>query len=171
KAAARFRNEAIPFAEVSFVDEDNVLVKMSLRRLLNSIDHTKEWVELVATTPNPVVKIINKKAAIVKEKQVKEKRRETVRRNMVKEVQLTWGSEQSDLEHKLARVRSYLEIGAKVDIVFTTKPNAVRPAAHVMNQKLKDTVDMMADISTEWKPVEWRRNMAAIFLRGTVDPS
>ncbi|KAJ7762750.1 hypothetical protein DFH07DRAFT_813345 [Mycena maculata] len=167
----RPRNEAIPYEDVYVVDEDNVLVRMSLKRLLHTIDHNKEFVQLVDAKPQPVVKILNKKEYIIKLKAVRGRQRESARKNTTKEVQLTWGSEQSDLEHKLARVRSYLEIGAKVDVVFATKPNGTPPSMDVMQRKLKDTVEMMADISREWKPVEWRRNMAAIFLQGIKDPN
>ncbi|KAJ7122920.1 hypothetical protein C8R44DRAFT_540167, partial [Mycena epipterygia] len=163
----RPRNDKIPYVQVSLVDENNSLIhQVSLANLLKSIDHKKEWVELVAEKPHPVVKIINKKATLDYLKKAKAKRRETVRKNILKEVQLTWGSEQSDLEHKLARVRSYLEIGARVDIVFSTKPKAVPPPPAVMRKKLQDTIEMMADVSTEFKPVEWRRNLASIHLKG-----
>ncbi|KAJ6627341.1 hypothetical protein B0H10DRAFT_1699590, partial [Mycena sp. CBHHK59/15] len=170
-AVAHPRNEEIPFTEVSLVVEDNKLFKTSLKRLLKSINHKNEYIELVSSKPEPVVKIINKKEALVRVKKVKERRREVGRQNIVKEVQLTWGSEQSDLEHKLARARTYLEVGAKVDIVYTTKSKTVPPAVKVMQQKVQDTITMLADVSTEWKPVEWRRNMAAIFLKGIVDPN
>ncbi|KAJ7499404.1 hypothetical protein FB451DRAFT_1073633 [Mycena latifolia] len=165
----RPRNDQIPYEEVSLA-EDNVLVKMSLRRLLSSIDLKEQWVELVAENPMPIVRIINKKVRLAKQKELKKSQRESTRKNIVKEVQLTWSSEQSDLEHKLARVRTYLEIGAKVDVVFSTKAKTNSPSPAVMNQKLQDTIEMMADVSTEAKPVEWRKNMAVIHLRGIVDP-
>jgi translation initiation factor IF-3 len=152
-------------------NEENQLVKMTLRQILNSMDHKIQWVELVAVNPQPVVKIIDKKAAFALEKDLRGRQRASLRKNAVKEVQLTWGSELSDLEHKLARVREYLEIGAKVDIVFSNKPKTVPPSVEVMKKKVQDTVTMMADISKEWKPVEWRKNMAAIFLQGTADPN
>jgi len=162
----RPRDESIPYTEVSLVEEDNVLVKMSLKRLLSSINRLEQWVELVAVTPEPVVKIVNKKAALVTQKKMRERQREVARKNIVKEVQLTWGSEQSDLDHKLARVRSYLEMGAKVDIVMTAKTNAVAPPVKVQQAKVQSTIESLADIAKEWKPVQWRKNMAAIFLRG-----
>ncbi|KAF7330843.1 hypothetical protein MVEN_02423600 [Mycena venus] len=168
--ATRLRDEHIPYAEVSLVEDDNTLVKTSLKRLLKSVNRKEEWVELVAETPEPVVKIINKKEAIATQKKAKERQREVARKNIVKEVQLTWGSEQGDLEHKITRIRSYLEMGAKVDIVFSTKSNkGSPPPVKAQQAKVQSTIDDLADISKEWKPVEWRKNMAAIFLRGIVD--
>ncbi|KAJ6567376.1 hypothetical protein DFH09DRAFT_457936 [Mycena vulgaris] len=169
----RPRNEKILHEDVSLVVEDNTLVKMSLKDLLSSINNKTHWVELVdvSTKHGPVVKIIDKKQALAWQKDVKARRRVSTRRNLRKEVQLTWSSEKSDLEHKIARVRSYLEIGARVDVVFSTKPNTDPPAAKVMQQKLQDTAEMMADVSTEERPVEWRRNFAVIHLRGIVDPN
>ncbi|KAJ7666526.1 hypothetical protein B0H17DRAFT_1018927 [Mycena rosella] len=167
--STRIRNENIPHENVYLVNEENALVKTSLADLLASTDLKEYWVELVAAKPLPVVKLANKKEALVKVKQTRVKAREVLRKNIVKEVQLTWGSEKSDLEHKLARVRMYLEIGAKVDIVFSTKTKGTPPSQLFMQKKLQDTVEMMADVSKEWKPVEWRRNIAAIHLKGIVD--
>ncbi|KAJ7163816.1 hypothetical protein C8R43DRAFT_254040 [Mycena crocata] len=168
KSKVRSRNHDIPYDEVFLVDDDNVLVKVPLKRLLSSIDHKLEWVELVGTDPHPVVKRISKKQVYIHEKNAKGKQREQVRKNIHKEVQLTWGSEKGDLEHKVARIRGYLEMGAKVDIVFSTKTKTAPPLAKVMQEKLRETLDLTSDISTEWRPIEWRRNMAIVYLRGTV---
>ncbi|KAJ7229146.1 hypothetical protein GGX14DRAFT_345403 [Mycena pura] len=159
------RDEHIKHAEVSLV-EDNVLVKLSLKRLLNSIDRRDQWVELVSDTPEPIVRIINKKQELLRQKKLKERQREAARLNVVKEVQLTWGSEQSDMDHKLARVRAYLEMGARVNIVFSAKPKTVPPRVKSQQEKVQSTIELMADISTTWQPVEWRKNTAVIFLRG-----
>ncbi|KAJ7265898.1 hypothetical protein B0H12DRAFT_1179770 [Mycena haematopus] len=164
------RDEKIPHEEVSVVQEDNSLFKTSLKSLLQSLDRTKVWVELVAVVPQPVVKIVEKKAAVAAQKKLRERQRVSARKNTVKEVQLTWGSEPGDLEHKLDRVRSLLEIGVKVDIVFSTKPKTLPPSVAVQQAKVKDTIESLADISKEWKPAEWRKDMAAIFLQGKVDP-
>ncbi|KAJ7367818.1 hypothetical protein DFH08DRAFT_761150 [Mycena albidolilacea] len=166
RAHNRLRDEKIPYVEVSVVEEDNTLVKTSLRRLLRSIDRTESWIELVSEDPEPVVKIINKKAAVEIQRRLKKQRRESARHNIMKEVQLTWGSEPGDLEHKLARVRAYLEMGAKVDIVYAIKPNAVPPSVAVQQEKVQNTIDSLADIAKEWRPVEWRKNIATIFFQG-----
>jgi translation initiation factor IF-3 len=171
KIKSRLRNQDIPYEQVHMVNEDKVFVKLSLQQVLDSIDHKEQWVELVAERPNPVVKIVNKKAQLIKQKEMKKGHHAATRRNIIKEVQLTWSSEQGDLEHKLARARTYLEIGARVRIVFMSKANGIPTPQAVMLQKLKDTVEMMADASTEERPVEWRRNMAIIHLRGRVDPN
>ncbi|KAJ6516382.1 hypothetical protein C8R45DRAFT_763541, partial [Mycena sanguinolenta] len=164
------RDESIPYEEVSVVQEDNSLVKTSLKTLLRDLDRTKVWVELVAVKPEPVVRIVLKKAAVAAQKKQREKQRASARKNTVKEVQLTWGSEPGDIEHKLARVRSFLEIGQKVDVVFSTKPKTQPPSAAVQQAKVKETIESLADTSKEWKSVEWRKDMAAIFLQGIVDP-
>ncbi|KAJ7667557.1 hypothetical protein DFH06DRAFT_1085112 [Mycena polygramma] len=170
RSRLRVRNREIPYEEVTLVDDDGVLTKLQLKNLLGTINHATEWVELVSETHGPVVKIVNKKFALKMEKKLREKQREGMRKNIKKEVQLTWVSEQSDLDHKLARVREYLEIGAKVDIVFSTKPKTDPPSVQAMQEKVKNTVESMAEISKEWKPVEWRKSLAAIFLQGIVDP-
>ncbi|KAJ6543898.1 hypothetical protein B0H19DRAFT_1034171 [Mycena capillaripes] len=167
----RPRNGDIPYADVSLVHDDNSLTKVSLKSLLNSINHQEEWVELVDEKPEPVVKIIKKRVALKLQKQLKERQREGARKNIVKEMQLTWGSGQGDLEHKLARIREYLAIGAKVDIVFSTKPKTIPPPVKDMQEKVKNTIESLADIAKEWKPVEWRKNMAAIFLQGKAEPT
>ncbi|KAJ7638394.1 hypothetical protein FB45DRAFT_1023189 [Roridomyces roridus] len=166
KTNNRLRNKDIPFQEVHLADENGVLVKTSLRDLLERIDHRNQWVELVAQEP-PVVKIIDKKARLALQKQAKEKAREVARKNMVKEVQLTWMSEAGDLQHKLTRARAYLEMGARVDIVFSPKPKVTNPPPHVQREKIGEIVETLADVSTEFKPVEWRRGMAIVSLKGT----
>ncbi|KAF8211622.1 hypothetical protein K438DRAFT_1664421 [Mycena galopus ATCC 62051] len=166
----RLRDDKIPYEEVSLVQEDNVLVKTSLKRLLSSIDRSKQWVELVAVTPEPVVKIVLKKVAVEIEKKLRVKQRQAARKNSVKEVQLTWGSETGDLDHKVARIRSYLEIGAKVDIVFSTKPKVTPPLVTVQQEKVQEMIGRLADISKQLREVDWRKDMAAIFLQGIVNP-
>ncbi|KAJ7087293.1 hypothetical protein B0H15DRAFT_843390 [Mycena belliarum] len=171
KATVRPRNKSIPFETVFLVDSDNVLVEMSLSRILETIDLKKEMVELVDTTPRPIVKILDRKLAFAKLKEAKAKKRDTARKNMLKEVQLTWTSAQSDIDHKLARVRTCLEFGARADIVFSNKAKTPAPTPAVMQKKLQDALDMMADVATECKPIEWRRNIAVIHLQGKVDAS
>ncbi|KAJ7047858.1 hypothetical protein C8F04DRAFT_920936, partial [Mycena alexandri] len=158
------RNDKIPYSEVSMV-EDKVLVKVSLARLLDSIELKEEWVELVTEDPIPIVRVVNKRDALAREKLKKIKQREVARKNIVKEVQLTWWSEQSDMEHKIARVRMYLEMGARVDIVFSSKPNTPPPPMKVRKERVQNTIELMEGIATEWKPVEWRKSMAAIYLQ------
>ncbi|KAJ7179610.1 hypothetical protein C8R46DRAFT_1074248, partial [Mycena filopes] len=162
---ARFKSKR---PQVS-LKQDNALVKMSLTSLLNSINLKDEWVELIAEEPFPIVRRVNKKAALLKSKEDKLKLRESSRKHVVKEVQLTWWSEQSDLDHKIARVRSHLEMGARVDIVFSSKPNTPPPPMQTRKERVQKTIELLEEFATPWKPVEWRKSMAAIYFQGKGD--
>ncbi|KAJ7067890.1 hypothetical protein C8F01DRAFT_958229, partial [Mycena amicta] len=165
------RNEQIKFDQVS-IKEDGVLVQVSMRSLLRKVDLAKERIELIASEPQPIVAIVNMREEMQQLKRTKEKQREAMKKDQKKEVQFTWGSEDTDMEHKLSRLRSHLETGARLDVVFSTKKRTAPPPVKAQQDKVADTITRLSDVSTVWKPVEWRRNMAVIYLRGiaTVTP-
>lgn len=162
------RDDKIPHRLVQLVDPatKHLLPLRPLAELLASIDRKTQFVELVAEHPAPIVKIIEKKAAYEKRKEQKRRAKEVKRRNIQKEVQLTWGVALGDLEHKLKKVRSDLEKGYRVDLVFAPKSGHELPSPTEMQNRADKTVALLSDVAKEWKPRETRKTMIAIYFQG-----
>lgn len=137
-----------------------------LKEILDSIDRNTEFVELVSGGPAPVVKILNKHEVYLYKKEQKSREKEGRKANAQKEVQFTWGAAESDLAHKLERVRVELAKGSKVDIVFTARKGQKSPPRWEMQRRLTEIAEMFSDISKEWRGKEYSRIIAAVYLQG-----
>ncbi|KAF7301295.1 hypothetical protein MIND_00694500 [Mycena indigotica] len=167
KPLGRLRNHEIKYNAVLRKDKEGNLAPTTMQALLKEIDLTQERIELVAEKPSPIVVVVNIKQDMLRVKRVKEKQRVANKKDQAKELQLTWTSEESDMEHKLNRLRQHLETGARMDVVFSTKPKTVAPPVKIQQQKVADVIERLAEVSTQWRPVEWRKNLAIISLRGS----
>ncbi|KAJ3996881.1 hypothetical protein F5050DRAFT_1570592 [Lentinula boryana] len=171
------KNDKIPFTEVHLVENDG-LVKIGLQDLLAKVDTEDFYVELQATEPLAVVKIINKKEAAARRKQAKEQQKLNAKKNVKKEFQFTWGMAIGDLEHKLGRAKAELKRGSRVDLVFAPKSGQKAPPMAQMHERLQLIADKVADLGTEWKSRELSRGIGALFVEShgvqhdeTEDPS
>lgn len=164
-------NDKIPYALVRVVDPETDKLsptKQSLRTLLSSLDLKKWIVELVAEKPEPIVRILDRKEAFQKYKeQRKATKKGTKSGEAAKEIQLTWATASGDVSHKLAKARSYLEKGCKVDIVFASKKGQPLPKPKEMQVRLQDIASELTDVSKEWKVREVSSTMRVISLQGT----
>ncbi|RDB17020.1 hypothetical protein Hypma_002051 [Hypsizygus marmoreus] len=162
------RDEEIEHEVVQLVDSTTgrLTDPQPLRSILSSIDRKNFFVELVSVTPSPLVKIISKYDTINKRRQDLVRAQAVARKNVTKEVQLTWGAAAADQTHKLERVRHELERGSRVDLIFSHKKKQVLPTPVEMRERVQEVVDMFADVSKEWKDREVRGTMSAIFLQG-----
>ncbi|KAF9457995.1 hypothetical protein BDZ94DRAFT_1271719 [Collybia nuda] len=167
----RPRDKNIPYRIVQLVDPitGKLSEPLPLMTIIESLPDKKlEYVELVSEDPAPIVKIINKKDAFEKRKLAKKKASAVAKKNVQKEVQLTWGAAEGDYAHKVGRVREELEKGHRIDLVFSHKKGQDLPTPEEMQQQVQTTVEMLADVGKEWKPPEYRGKIAAVFLQGTV---
>lgn len=160
------RDYNIPYHTVQLVNEDGRLEPpTSLSRVITSIDSKNQFVELVSEDPKPLVKIKNKKEEYNKMKEWKRRQKEVAASNIQKEIQMTWGVESGDLEHKLKKVRKELERGTRVDLVYAPKTNQIIPSPTVMENRIKETVEMLSDIAKEWMPRRIEKGVAVLYLK------
>ncbi|OCH85441.1 hypothetical protein OBBRIDRAFT_762935 [Obba rivulosa] len=142
-----------------------------LFELLGRIDRKTEYVELVARTPDPIVKIVQRAVIheIAEKKQAK--KWTAARQRQTKELQLTWGAGPNDLQHKLDKAREELEDGHRVSIALLPKKGQTLPSLEQMHAKLQAAVDALKDVAHEWQPRELERNTAVIHLQGLEEPA
>ncbi|KAG5643261.1 hypothetical protein DXG03_001271 [Asterophora parasitica] len=166
------RDEAIEHSVVQIVDAETgkLTEPTPLRTILASIDRRKEFVELVSVRPSPLVKILSRSEAMQREQEAAQKARVTARKNIHKEVQLTWSAAPGDLAHKLEKIRLELERGARVDLMFTRRKDQAHLPLPEVQARVQEIVDGLADVSKEWKDREVKASMAAIFLQGLNEP-
>lgn len=102
---------------------------------------------LVSSNPAPIVKIVNKRAAL--ERQKAEKLRAKQNKRVQKVIQMTWGVELGDLTHKVAKMRDELGAGNHVELVMTKKKGVPVPKPLEMEKKVNQVVEMMKDVARE----------------------
>ena len=140
----------------------------NLEDILASIDETTHYVELVSETP-ALVKIFDKAEKKIRFLAQKARAKVSAKRNLRKEVQLTWNTQPGDIAHKLAKVREELEKGSRVDLVFAPKPKTDHPPIMVMRQRLDEFVASCADLASEWRERVFERGMGLAFLQSKVE--
>jgi len=167
------RDEDIQHRIVQLVDPETgrLTEPIPLRSILADLDRRTKYVELVSSTPAPLVKIFDKLAESRRSAEAQQKARAAARKAIQKEVQLTWNAAPGDLAHKLEKVRQELERGVRVDLVFAKKKNQALIPLEEMQARAQEIIDSLADVSKEWKDRDVRASMTAIFLQGTGEPS
>ena len=160
-------NGDIPFKLVRLADtESGSLHPLApLKTILGSINPKTHHVELVAETPDPIVKVVDTKEAREKYKEAKKRAQAVARAQVRKEIQVTWGVAAGDLAHKLEKVRQELVGGRKVDLIFASKKGQVVPTKQAMDVRLKGVLENLADVGMEYIPREQRKDMTALHLK------
>ncbi|KAJ5147313.1 uncharacterized protein N7443_001091 [Penicillium atrosanguineum] len=137
-------NEAIGGPYVQLVNKDNDLdPPIRLSQVLASFDHREWFLQQVsegAPDRPPVCKILNKKETKIKEKARAKAAKAT--KIQTKKLELNWAIDAHDLKHRLGQLTTFLEKGAKVELVLTKKKGkraaTVDEIKHVM-QSVMDT--------------------------------
>lgn len=111
----------------------------------------KYAVELVASKPEAVVKLVDLQEEYRRLKDEHKKKREGPKAVEEKEVQMTWGVAAADLEHKLRKVREALDEGDRVAIAFSRKKGQVVLKREEMQMKMQELVDKLEPIAVEYK--------------------
>jgi translation initiation factor IF-3 len=160
------RNRNIPHSIVQLADAEGRLgPPTSLSHLLASIDSKTHYIELVTSSPQPVVKIRNKKEQYHKKKAWNKRQNEIAASNVQKEIQMSWGVESGDLAHKLNKARKELEKGNRVEWVLAPKANQRIPSPAVMEARINDVAEKIAEFAREWLPRKFERGVAILYLK------
>jgi translation initiation factor IF-3 len=153
---------------VQLVDQETGALKppAALSDILASVDRKTHFLELVQETPNPIVKIIDKKAIYETKKLQQRFKKSPI---STKEIQLTWCMGAADRVHKLRKVREELEKGNRVELVFTSKKKK-RVSPHEMETLVQEVLAQMQDVMKEWQPREVKGTLVILHLQGTPSP-
>ncbi|KAI0076213.1 hypothetical protein K474DRAFT_1293765 [Panus rudis PR-1116 ss-1] len=166
-------DEQIQYTRVRMVDPETKKLGplVELQRLLIELNGGAKkskrpyLVELVTEKPEPIVRIVKRSDAWAATKEAKQKRKEKAKAEDVKEIQLTWGTDLHDFEHKLKKVREELESGHKVSMVFAPKKGQPWLNKDGMKVKVDEAVAQLSDVAAEWKPREELRATFIVFLQ------
>ncbi|KAI0346956.1 hypothetical protein BDW22DRAFT_1425048 [Trametopsis cervina] len=172
-ADAASRNANIPHRTAMLVERETGKLKgpLSLEEILDGRAkggsegrHYVEAVELVAEKPQPIVKYVNIREEYMKSKVLSQKKREVAKAQKTKEIQVNFQVADGDLAHKLKKAREALEQGHRVIIVYTNKKRIARFTPSEMQEKAVSTVEMLADVAREFKPLDVLHSSATISL-------
>jgi len=163
----RMTDDEIPFNFVRLVDPESGSLRplAPLAPILDSIDRKTHHVELVVDAPDPIVKIVNKREAREKYKELRKRAQAAARAQVRKEIQVTWGVAAGDLAHKLEKVRHELMGGKKVDLIFASKKGQVVPTEKEMDARLKGVLETLADVGKEYLPRQVRNTANVLYLK------
>ncbi|KAG8817957.1 hypothetical protein FRC17_011026 [Serendipita sp. 399] len=144
----RIINANIPHDFVKVVQSDGKLSEkpIKLASLLQSINQSTEFVELVSDRDGAIVKIKSRKEALKQEKDLKE--RKMANRVVTKQIQVSWVISDGDVQHKLAQARKYLEKGNHVWLVYSSKPGQIPPLAQDCDSLVKKIHTLLDDIAS-----------------------
>jgi translation initiation factor IF-3 len=160
------RNDEIPFRLVHLVDPETQKLQplTSLRGLLNSLDLKANYVELVAETPAPVVKVVSHKEEYERMRQQKLEAKARGKPAETKELQMTWGVAPGDLAHKLKKARQELEKGNRVDIVYAPKKGQTVPGVEEMQARMDAAAEQLQDVGKERQARTLEKSMAILHM-------
>ena len=160
-----YRNEGIPIKVVQVANREDGRLgpPIALQELLQATDLKKNFVQLVSSEP-PVVRISSyyevaqaKKAAKVKQKLHKVEQ---------KEVQLTWGISDSDLDHKMKKAKEELLKGNRVDVAFGPKSRKIFVPLETKQSILQNVTAILSEVGKEYKPAQSRGQFAVLSFEG-----
>ncbi|GAA5943158.1 Aim23p [Sporobolomyces koalae] len=157
KGSKIFRDEDIPHSTIVLVDPatKSLLPPSTLSSLLAALDRTRYAIQLVdpASEP-PICRILDKKEAYQKARDKKAKDAERAANQVanaggeLKEVHLTWGVSEHDLEHKLKKGRELLAKGNRLLIGLSDKKRAVKVSQEVRAQVVKQVEEALSGYGT-----------------------
>ncbi|KAG8856299.1 hypothetical protein FRB91_000928 [Serendipita sp. 411] len=144
----RLTNADIPHEFVKLVQEDGKLSEqpVKLASLLQSINQSTYFIELVSEQGSPIVRIKNKKEAMKQEREMKEKK--LANRVVIKQIQVSWVISDGDLQHKMSQARKYIEKGDRVWVIYSSKPGQVPPPAQNCTSLVEKVHVLMDDIAS-----------------------
>ena len=180
-----FVDEEIPYSTVSLVNRETH--KLDPPTSLHSlIEWARGLGEDVTTTPEgsskpkrqkqgyylqlvghdpPVVKLVSKFDAFKYKQLGAKQQRASIKKNITKEIQLTWGVAEGDWKHKANKVRAELVKGNRVDIVFAAKAKVKPPSPEEMRAVETKMVEELSDIGFRWKDTEFTKSIMVLHIR------
>ncbi|KAH0839553.1 mitochondrial carrier domain-containing protein [Lanmaoa asiatica] len=160
-------NRQIPFDHVFVVDPETNKLSPTKQRLKDLLENRqKRVIELVASTPEPIVRVTTRSEVEARYREMKRAARRGAKvGEEPKEVQLTWGVARGDLEHKLRKARRDLEKGYRVVVVVTMK-NRHRPSNRQQLVAFADEISgALCEIGKEWKEREFTERLMVLSFR------
>ena len=139
------RDEEIESQWIQYVTEDGQMGgQKTLSSVLRTFDRSKYFLIEVDSNANPpICKLFSKKEMFDKAKALKQAKKANT--TTTKELQLNWGTDSHDLNHKLTKCRGFLEKGYRLEIqVNGRKGKSTTP---------EEREQVMARIKQEFEPV------------------
>lgn len=183
-------NNDIPYAYVRVVDPET-RKPLPPKRLTEIVDNlateTKprqeggppktfvtQFAQLVAppseaTNGYALVKLIDRREAVAREKTQRVKAQASRKATEEKEIQFAWSIGAADVQHKLRKARQELERGVRVQLVFARKAagGADRDSGTraTQNALVAKMVEELVDVGREWRMRDERRNVVVVYLQ------
>ncbi|KAK2019640.1 translation initiation factor IF-3 [Colletotrichum eremochloae] len=150
--------------QILIADEDNQLTgPQDTLQVLQSLNLNTHSLRMVSRAPpNPtgdqpryaICRIVDKRVEQERERAQEKAKKETARRlARVKELELNWAIASHDLGHKMKQMKTFLEKGYKVEVIFAKKRRgrvATRDEAQALLQAVRDTVAEVRG-AKEWR--------------------
>ncbi|KAF9312599.1 hypothetical protein BG003_006115, partial [Podila horticola] len=138
------RDEEIESQWIQFVSLDGNQGEQRLSAVLRTFDRSQYFlVEVDANAYPPICKLFSKRELYEKAKAAKQAKKSNA--PATKELQLNWGTDAHDLEHKLSRSRGFLEKGCRLDVQINGKKGK--------NTTPQEREAIMERVKAEFEPV------------------
>ncbi|GJJ68587.1 translation initiation factor IF-3 [Entomortierella parvispora] len=139
------RDEEIESQWIQYVTEDGQMGgQKTLSSVLRTFDRSKYFLIEVDSSANPpICKLFSKKEMFDKAKALKQAKKAST--TTTKELQLNWGTDTHDLNHKLTKCRGFLEKGYRLEIQVNGRKGKSTTA--------EEREQVMARIKQEFEPV------------------
>lgn len=161
------RDEEIESQWIQYVSLEGNQGEQRLSAVLRTFDRSQYFlIEVDANAYPPICKLFSKRELYEKAKAAKQAKK--VNSPATKELQLNWGTDAHDLEHKLSRSRGFLEKGYRLDIQINGKKGK--------NTTPQEREAVMERVKAEFEPVskyvkqpEWvKATTVTMLLQGIV---
>ncbi|KAF9429331.1 hypothetical protein BGZ76_001448 [Entomortierella beljakovae] len=161
------RDEEITSQWIQYISPEGNQGEKRLSGVLKTFDRAQYY--LVEVDPNanpPICKLFSKKELYMKAKQAKQSKKANL--STLKELQIGWGTDPHDLEHKLSKFKAFLEKGYRLEIQLNGKRGK--------NTNAQEREAMLEKVKSEFEPVskyvrnpEWvKANTVTMLLQGVV---
>jgi translation initiation factor IF-3 len=160
------RDEEIDSLWVQYISSEGNQGEKRLSSVLKSFDRSQYFlVEVGANGRIPICKLFSKKELYEKAKAAKQAKK--ANELSTKELQLNWGTDNNDLNHKLSKFRAFLEKGHRLEIQINGKKGK--------NTTPQEREAVMERVKAEFEPVskyvkqpEWvKATTVTMLLQGT----
>ncbi|KAG9072691.1 hypothetical protein KI688_000465 [Linnemannia hyalina] len=160
------RDEEIECHWIQFVGPEGNEGEKRLSSVLKTFDRSKYFlIEVDSGAQPPICKLFSKKELYEKAKAAKQAKKSN--ELSTKELQLNWGTDAHDLEHKLAKFRAFLEKGHRLEIqVNGKKGKSTTPQERgLIMERIKNEFE---PVSKYVKQPEWvKATTVTMLLQGT----
>ncbi|KXH40345.1 translation initiation factor IF-3 [Colletotrichum salicis] len=179
------QDRAISDREVMVVDGNNKLTgPHNTRTFLRSLDPETQSLRMVSRPPPrpatgqppfAICRVVDKVAEKEKERALQKTKKDNARRlARVKELEFNWAIAPHDMGHKMKQMKTFLEKGYKVEVLFAKKKGsriATTEEAGALVQQVRDAVAEVAG-AREYKDAEGQlRKVMRLHLESTAKPA